>query len=165
MRDIFEEIFENQPLDPTESARRSMRPKLRARFYQAATVGEGAEGFQVLLDGWPPRKSDAGAGFPRCAGAELAEAPLRSGALKRDACPDLAGMPLTRLANSITHGAKLLLPHPLVAAEIEKYLGTDLLFYRAAAPDGLVASQRRIGTRSSNGRGKHSARALCWSRA
>ncbi len=41
MRDIFEEIFENQPLDPTESARRNMRPKLRARFYQAATVGEG----------------------------------------------------------------------------------------------------------------------------
>ena len=52
MRDIFEEIFENQPLDPTESARRSMRPKLRARFYRAATVGEG---FQVLLDGRPVR--------------------------------------------------------------------------------------------------------------
>ena len=32
-------------------------------------------------------------------------------------------------------------PRP-VAAEIEKYLGTDLLFYRAAEPDGLVASQR-----------------------
>ena len=57
MRDIFEEIFENQPLDPEESARRSMRPNLRARFYQAATVGEGADGFQdrfqVLLDGRP----------------------------------------------------------------------------------------------------------------
>ena len=51
MRDIFEEIFENQPLDPTESARRNMRPKLRARFYQAVTVGEEAQGFQVLLDG------------------------------------------------------------------------------------------------------------------
>ena len=55
MRDIFEEIFENQPLDPTESARRNMRPKLRARFYQEATVGEGAGGFQVLLDGRPVR--------------------------------------------------------------------------------------------------------------
>ena len=46
MRDIFEEIFENQPLDPEESARRSMRPNLRARFYQAATVGEGPDGFR-----------------------------------------------------------------------------------------------------------------------
>src|SRR5947208_14068941 len=55
MRDIFEEIFENQPLDPEESARRSMRPNLRARFYQAATVGEGPEGFAVLLDGRPGR--------------------------------------------------------------------------------------------------------------
>jgi len=44
MRDIFEEIFENQPLDPEESVRRSMRPNLRARFYQAATVGEGRDG-------------------------------------------------------------------------------------------------------------------------
>src|SRR5258708_32809499 len=55
MRDIFEEIFENQPLDPEESVRRSMRPNLRARFYQAATVGEGPEGFAVLLDGRPVR--------------------------------------------------------------------------------------------------------------
>ncbi len=55
MRDIFEEIFENQPLDPTESARRNMRPQLRARFYQAATVGDGAEGVPVLLDGRPVR--------------------------------------------------------------------------------------------------------------
>ena len=43
MRDIFEEIFENQPLDPTESARRNMRPQLRARFYQVAQAGEPTE--------------------------------------------------------------------------------------------------------------------------
>src|SRR5436190_23458749 len=55
MRDIFAEIFENQPLDPEESVRRSMRPNLRARFYQAATVGEAPESFAVLLDGRPVR--------------------------------------------------------------------------------------------------------------
>jgi hypothetical protein len=32
MRDIFEDIFANQPLDPMEAARRNMRPNLRARF-------------------------------------------------------------------------------------------------------------------------------------
>ena len=41
MRDIFSEIFENQPLDPRESARRGGRPKLRKRFYSQAHAGEG----------------------------------------------------------------------------------------------------------------------------
>jgi chaperone required for assembly of F1-ATPase len=54
---------------------------------------------------------------------------------------DPAAMPLTRLANSIIDGI-VPVPRP-VAAEIEKYLGTDLLFYRAASPDGLVEMQRR----------------------
>ena len=54
---------------------------------------------------------------------------------------DPAAMPLTRLANSIIDGVA---PSPApVAAEIEQYLGTDLLFYRAAEPAGLVASQRQ----------------------
>ncbi len=77
---------------------------------------------------------------------------------------DPAAMPLTRLANSIIDGVA---PSPQpVAAEIEKYLGTDLLFYRAAEPAGLGREPaRNIGTRSSNGRAKRSARASCWSRA
>ena len=52
MRDILDDLFGNQPLDPTEAARRSMRPQLRKRFYSQATVGEGAP-FPVLLDGRP----------------------------------------------------------------------------------------------------------------
>jgi chaperone required for assembly of F1-ATPase len=125
MRDIFEEIFENQPLDPEESARRSMRPNLRARFYQAATVGEGPEGFAVLLDGRPVRTP---------ARRHLA-APVRvlaeALAVEWDAQKnrvDPAVMPLTRLANSIIDGVTPA-PQP-VAAKI------------AATPAGLVASQR-----------------------
>ena len=48
MRDVFEEIFAHQPLDPTEAARRSMRPKLRRRFYQRATVEDDGA---IVLDG------------------------------------------------------------------------------------------------------------------
>src|SRR6185312_604337 len=55
MRDIFQDIFAHQPLDPTESARRSVRPQLRKRFYTAATVGEGEGAFAILLDGKPVR--------------------------------------------------------------------------------------------------------------
>jgi len=137
MRDIFEEIFENQPLDPEESVRRSMRPNLRARFYQAATVGEGRDGFAVLLDGRPVRTP---ARRHLVAPARvLAEALAVEWDAQKDRV-DPAVMPLTRLANSIIDGV-MPAPQP-VAAEIEKYLGTDLLFYRAAGPDGLVASQR-----------------------
>ena len=50
-------------------------------------------------------------------------------------------MPLTRLANSIIDGV---MPAPApVRAEIENYVGSDLLFYRADGPEGLVASQSR----------------------
>ena len=52
MRDILEDLFGNDPLDPTEAARRNMRPQLRKRFYQRAHVGEGAP-FPILLDDRP----------------------------------------------------------------------------------------------------------------
>ena len=138
MRDIFEEIFENQPLDPTESARRNLRPQLRARFYQAATVSDGPEGFPVLLDGRPvrtPARRLLAAPVQGLAQALAAEWDAQQDKI------DPAAMPLTRLANSIIDGVAPA-PGP-VAAEIENYLGTDLLFYRAAQPDGLVAMQRR----------------------
>ena len=140
MRDIFEEIFENQPLDPEESARRSMRPNLRARFYKEAQVGEtaGEGGFPVLLDGKPVRTPAR----RHLAAPErvLAQALAAEWDAQQDRV-DPAVMPLTRLANSIVDGvAPALGP---VAAEIEQYLGTDLVFYRAAEPAGLVASQRQ----------------------
>ena len=55
MRDIFTEIFENQPLDPREAARRGARPQLRKRFFRRAQAGDvaGGGGFPLLLDGKP----------------------------------------------------------------------------------------------------------------
>ena len=53
MRDILEDLFANQPLDPVEAARRNMRPQLRKRFYQHATVGEfdGRAKYRRAADG------------------------------------------------------------------------------------------------------------------
>src|ERR1700704_638748 len=42
MRDILEDIFGDEPLDPRQVARASLRPKTRERFYKSASVGEGA---------------------------------------------------------------------------------------------------------------------------
>ena len=137
MRDIFKEIFKNQPLDPTESARRNMRPNLRARFYRAATVGDAPEGFPVLLDGRPVRTPARR--LLAAPGRQLAQALAAEWDEQHDKV-DPAAMPLTRLANSIIDGVAPA-PRP-AAAEIENYLGSDLLLYRASEPAGLAASQR-----------------------
>jgi chaperone required for assembly of F1-ATPase len=142
MRDIFEDIFERPSPDPMAAARRGMRPPLRARFYQNVEVGEDAEGaggFAVRLDGRPVR-TPAG---------NLLAAPLRgiAGAIAAEwqaqrETIDPAAMPLTRLANAIIDRVAAA-PEP-VRDEIVRYLGSDLLFYRAEAPEGLVARQAAL---------------------
>src|SRR5512145_3037151 len=101
MRDIFEEIFAHQPLDPTEAARRAVRPQLRRRFYQHATVGEGSHDYPVLLDGravrTPARNTLA------APSRALAEAIAAEWQAQKDHV-DPARMPLTRLANTIIDG-------------------------------------------------------------
>jgi chaperone required for assembly of F1-ATPase len=139
MRDIFNDIFDKQPLDPQEAARRNMKPQRRARFYKEANAGDAAEGgYPVLLDGrtvrTPAKRPLAAPTRP------LAEALAAEWRAQQDHV-DPATMPLTRLANSIIDGVAAQ-PQP-VRAEVEKYLGTDLLFYRAEGPEGLLAVQAR----------------------
>lgn len=133
MRDIFTEIFENQPTDPMESARSSLRQRLRKRFYLHATAREGGE---VLLDGkqvfTPARKPLA------APSRALAEALAAEWNAQADMI-DPARMPLTRLANVAIDAVDAKAAE--VAAEVEQYLGSDLLCYRAAAPEGLAARQ------------------------
>lgn len=138
MRDIFEDIFENQQSNPMESARRNMRPNLRARFYEAASVNPSDHGFQVLLDSKPvrtPARHLLAAPIQELAEGIAAEWNAQEKVI------DPSTMPLTRLANSIIDGVAV--APAAVAAEIEKYLGTDMLFYRASDPEGLVDRQRR----------------------
>jgi chaperone required for assembly of F1-ATPase len=138
MRDIFEEIFVNQPLDPTESARQGARAQLRKRFYQSAGVGDVlADGtFPILLDGKPVRTpARRHLAAPTHA---LAQRIADEWNAQQDVI-DPAHMPLTRLANAIID-AVADNPGP-VADEIAKYLETDLLCYRAGSPDALVDAQ------------------------
>jgi chaperone required for assembly of F1-ATPase len=136
MRDIFDDMFRNQPLDPTEAARRSMRPPLRRRFYVAVGVAEGPEGHGVVLDGRAVRTP---ARRPLAApAAALAQALADEWEAQRDVI-DPAAMPLTRLANAIIDGVADA-PAP-VMEEVAKYLGSDLICYRASGPPGLVARQ------------------------
>jgi len=136
MANPFEEIFVPSTLDPTEAARRAVRPTRKPRFYQSAGIAETADGFAVTLDGRPVRT-------PARRTLAAPTRPLGEAlATEWDAqveVVDPAKMPLTRLANTIIDGVAAAVGD--VTAEIEKYLGSDLVCYRAEGPDRLVARQ------------------------
>ena len=136
MRDLFEDIFKNAPLDPVQAARRAVRPHLRRRFYQRAGVEDADGEFRIVLDGRPvktPARRTLAA--PTRA---LAQALAAEWDAQRDVI-DPAKMPLTRLANTIIDGVTD--APSAVADEVKRYLACDLVFYRAPGPAGLVAWQ------------------------
>ncbi len=137
MREIFDELYDNQTADPMEAARRAMRPPLRKRFYERAAAGEGgAEGVPVTLDDKPvrtPLRRLLAAPTPTLAEAIAAEWNAQEKEI------DPGRMPLTRLANAVID-AVADAPGP-VAAEVEKYLGSDLVCYRADTPARLIEMQ------------------------
>src|SRR5580704_15000656 len=115
-----------------------MRPPLPRRFYRQAGVEDGEGGFHIVLDGRPVRTP---ARRPLAVPSRPLAAAIAAEWDAQGETIDPATMPLTRLANSILDGvAGALAP---VAAEIEKYLGCDLLFYRAEVPQALVERQAR----------------------
>jgi chaperone required for assembly of F1-ATPase len=140
MREVFEEIFaleSLEPVDPTVAARRHMRA-LKRRFYTEVAVRDDAAGFAVVLDGRPIRTPARRALAAPC--RPLAEAIAAEWRAQTEFI-DPAGMPLTRLANTIIDGVAAVQDD--VAGEIVKYLGSDLVCYRAATPERLVARQSR----------------------
>jgi chaperone required for assembly of F1-ATPase len=131
------ELFENNPIaDPVEAARRGTRPALRRRFYDKVTTAPERGGYALRLDDkpvrTPARRVLAAPALP------LAEAIAAEWQAQKDVI-DPAKMPLTRLANAIIDGVADA-PQP-VADEIAKYLGSDLVFYRAGSPPGLLERQ------------------------
>jgi chaperone required for assembly of F1-ATPase len=120
------------PANAMEAARRSSRPMLRRRFYAKAATIRVAEGHAVELDGKPAR-TPAGcvlaAPTPALAKALAAEWEAQGEMI------DPATMPRTRLANAVIDGVAER-PGP-VAAEVEKYLASDLVCYRAHEPQAL----------------------------
>ena len=138
MRDVFEDIFTAEPIDATEAARRAVRPTLRRRFFREVTLVEEGEGFVVALDGRPvktPARRPLAAPTRALGEALAAEWDAQTEVI------DPARMPLTRLADTIIDGVAA--ARPEIVAEIEKYLGSDLVYYRAEGPAGLVLRQER----------------------
>jgi chaperone required for assembly of F1-ATPase len=131
------ELFEGDQADnPVEAVRRAVRPVRRRRFYKTVAIAAGENGHAVQLDGKPARTP---AGRPLAAPVpELARALAQEWEAQGEHI-DPAKMPRTRLANTIIDGVAT--ARGQVAAEIRKYLGSDLVFYRAEAPAPLRARQ------------------------
>jgi chaperone required for assembly of F1-ATPase len=139
MRDLLEEIFTNNPIDPTEAARRPQRPAVKRRFYKSVGLAPDRDGFAIELDGRPvktPARRPLAVPTRPLGEAIAAEWEAQTEVV------DPARMPLTRLANTIIDGVAAAAPE--IVAELEKYLGSDLVFYRAETPAALLARQARL---------------------
>jgi chaperone required for assembly of F1-ATPase len=133
MRELFDEVAGQSPLDPQESARAGMRAPSRKRFYEKAGVKEAEDGFVVTLDGRPIRTpSGRVVTIPV---KPLADAVAAEWQAQGETLDPLT-MPLTRFANSVVEG--VVGRADLVRDDIAKYLQSDLVFYRAGHPEGLV---------------------------
>ena len=136
MRELFDEMADQSKVNPMEAARRSARAVQRKRFYANAGVGETDGGFTVTLDG-KPIKTPSG---------RTVIVPVRSLAETIAAEWNAQGefiepltMPVTRFANSVLQG--VVDNVVAVADDVAKYFESDLLFYRAGHPEGLVARE------------------------
>jgi chaperone required for assembly of F1-ATPase len=138
MRELFDEVAGKSPLDPQEAVRRTTRGPQRKRFYASAGIGETKSGFSITLDGKPiktPSGRQVMVPSRSIANAVAAEWNAQTEAI------DPLTMPLTRLANSVIEGVADKVD--AVADDVAKYLGSDLLFYRAGHPEALVAREAR----------------------
>lgn len=139
MRELFDEVAGQSPLDPEEAVRRTTRTPQRKRFYKQAEVAETPDGFAVTLDGKPVRTPT---GKPLAApNREIAEGIVAEWNAQGETIDPLT-MPLTRFANSVIEG--VIGRTELVSDDAAKYLGSDLLFYRASHPEALVAREAEL---------------------
>ncbi len=136
MRELFDEVVGQSPLDPHEAARRGARTPRRKRFYAKADVIEAESGFAITLDGKPIRTPSGR--VITAPSRHIAEAVAAEWDAQKETIDPLT-MPMTRFANSVVEAVVDRVDD--VAADIAKYFSSDLLFYRAGDPEALVARE------------------------
>ena len=136
MRELFVDVAGQSPRDPQAAVRAAARVPQRKRFYKEAEVAESEGGYDETLDGKPIRTpSGRQVVIPA---KPLAEAVAAEWAAQKETLDPMT-MPLTRLANSVVEG--VIDRVELVADDLAKYFQSDLMFYRAGHPEGLVARE------------------------
>jgi chaperone required for assembly of F1-ATPase len=136
MRELFDEASGKSPLDPEEAVRRTTRGPRRKRFYTNAGVVESPSGFAITLDDKPVHTPS---GRPLVAPTrEIADVIVAEWDAQKEIIDPLT-MPMTRIANSVVDAVVDRVE--AVTEDVAKYLGSDLLFYRAGHPEALVARE------------------------
>ncbi|THD70725.1 MAG: ATPase [Bradyrhizobium sp.] len=139
MRELFDEVAGNSPLDPQEAVRRTTRGPSRKRFYARAGLVESPDGFAITLDDKPIRTPSGRAlAAPT---REIADAIVAEWDAQQEIIDPLT-MPLTRFANTVADAVVDRVG--ALADDIAKYFETDLLFYRAGHPQALVAREAAL---------------------
>ncbi|BCG80626.1 ATP12 family chaperone protein [Mesorhizobium sp. 113-3-3] len=139
MRDILNDLEAGKYLsdpDPVRRAQIQMKTPLPKRFYKTASVAPVEEGFAVHLDGKPVRTP----------GKALLALPTEAAALlvadefaEQGETINPVTMPVMRLVNTAIDGVAS--DPQAVLEDILRFASSDLLCYRADAPQGLVERQ------------------------
>lgn len=139
MRDLLSDLEAGNHLsdpDPVKRAQNQMKAPLAKRFYDKVDVLEGPEGFVVHLDGKPVRTpGKAVLLLPTARAAKLVADEFSA----QDENIDLVAMPVMRLANTAIDGVAT--DTQAVLEDILRFSSSDLLCYRADAPERLVERQ------------------------
>ena len=125
-----------EPRNPRKAAQQAMRPAPPKRFFETAGIEERDGAFVLTLDGRPARTPARNpVAVPTRALGEALAAEWQA----QEAVIDPAQMPLTRLVNSALDGVAGSMAE--VADDIARYVGSDLIVYRAGEPERLAAEQ------------------------
>jgi chaperone required for assembly of F1-ATPase len=128
----------HEPRDPMKSAQQGMRGAMPKRFYKQVSLLVTEDGCALQLDGKTartPGRALLTVGDTRVATALMQEWDAQVGII------DPATMPLTRLINAALDGVAK--EAEAVRAEIVRYVGSDLICYRAETPQELAALQEQ----------------------
>jgi chaperone required for assembly of F1-ATPase len=142
MRDILNDLEAGKYLsdpDPVRRAQIQMRTPLPKRFYKEAAAVPVDNGFAVQLDGKPVRTpGKALLALPTEEAARLVAAEF---AAQGDVIDPMT-MPVLRLVNTAIDGVAA--DPQAVLEDIVRFASSDLLCYRADAPQGLVDRQNAL---------------------
>lgn len=139
MRDILNDLDTTRYLsdpDPVRRAQIQMRTPLPKRFYKEASVDRGETGHVVKLDGKVARTpARAPIELPSESAAQLVAQEFAA----QEEVINPVIMPVMRLANTAIDGVAR--EADAVLEDILRFASSDLLCYRADAPQGLIERQ------------------------
>lgn len=137
LKDVENSIQLSDP-DPVKRAQIQMRTPLPKRFYKQAAIVRDGDRFAVHLDGKPVRTPGKNLlALPTEAAAQLVAQEFEA----QTEVIDPVTMPVLRLANTAIDGVAT--DPQAVLEDILRFASTDMLCYRADAPQGLVEQQNK----------------------